>query len=92
MIERISPNFDDLYDFFKHLKDGAFEVLCDCVYDRFMEWMDDKINSCTLELSAQDQLRLSIFLPSTVRNQNKNYFECLCRVLFLRSRHQYMGL
>ena len=67
--ERIFPNFDDLYNFFKHLKDGAFEGLCDSVCDHFMKWMDDKINSCNLEYSKQDQLRLSIFLPSTVRNK-----------------------
>ena len=78
--ERIFPNFDDLYNFFKHLQDGAFEGLCNCVYDRFMQWMNDKINSCTLEHSTQEQLRLSIFLPSTLRNQNKDYFQCLCPV------------
>ena len=78
--ERIFPYFEDLYDFFKHLKDVAFEGLCDCVYDRFTEWMDEKTNSFTLEHSTQDQHRLSIFLPSTVRNQNMNYFQCLCPV------------
>jgi len=78
--ERIFPDFNALYDFCKHLKNGAFEGLCDCVCSRFFEWMDDKINSCTLDHSTQDQLRLSIFLPSTVRNQNRNYFECSCPV------------
>jgi len=78
--EIIFPELNDLYDFCKHLKDGAFQGLCDCVCDHFMEWMDDKINSCTLKHSTQDQLRLSIFLPSTVRSQNRNYFECPCPV------------
>ena len=42
--ERIFPDFNDLYDFCKQLKNGAFEGLCDCVCSRFFEWMD-KINS-----------------------------------------------
>jgi hypothetical protein len=41
--ERIFPNFDDLYNFFKHLQDGAFEGLCNCVSDRFMQWMNEKL-------------------------------------------------
>jgi len=83
--ERIFSEINALDVFCKQLKDGAFEGLCDCVCNRFIEWMNDKIRPCTLEHSSQEHIRQYVFLRSwerseEVQQQRRNYFECLCPV------------
>jgi len=70
--ERIFPEFNDLYDFCKHLKDVAYEGLCDCVCSCIFEWMDDKLTTCTLEHS---QARIRRYV-SVVQNRKPDYYEC----------------
>jgi len=82
--ERIFSEINALDAFCKELKDGAFEGLCDCVCNRFIEWMNDKIRLCTLEHSSQEHIRqcFSTFWERSeqVQKQRRNYFECLCPV------------
>ena len=78
--ERIFPEFNALYDLCKHLKNGAFSGLCDCVCSHFFEWMDDKLTTCLSQHSTQEQLKQSVFLPSQVQDPHREYFQCSCPV------------
>jgi len=71
-LERGFSGFKALGDFCKQLKNGDIEGLCDCVCNRFIEWMNDKIKPCTMEHSTQDQIRQSfIYDPANVQYRFK---------------------
>ena len=81
-LERIFSEPKALNDFWKQLKDGAFEGLCDCLCTGFIEWMNDKIKSCFSEHSTLEQLRRQVFLRSWERSEEiqklkRNYFDCI---------------
>jgi hypothetical protein len=79
--ERIFSEINALDAFCKELKDGAFEGLCDCVCNRFIEWMNDKIRLCTLEHSSQEHIRQYVFLRfGNARNKFKNKDETTLNV------------
>ena len=94
--ERIYSEINALNNFCKQLKDGAFEGLCDCVCNRFIEWMNDKIRPFTLEHSSQEHIRqcfstvLGTFGTGS-KTKTILLWMFMPRVVILRVWHLYMG-
>jgi len=79
-LERVFTQYRYLHNFCKDLKDGAFEGLCNCVGTHFREWMNDKINLCTVDDETHYFFKRAYILRRNVDSLKRDFFTCTCPV------------
>ena len=70
------------------LKNGAFEVFCNCVCTRFLEWTEDKVEQCRMEEDTHSHFKKAYVSRSwdrTLNQKNEHLFMYLSHIGILCS-------
>ena len=84
-LQRVFRTYEDVNQFCTDITDGGLEGLCACLGAHVLEWLQDKVEHCTMEPPTHSQVNKYRDVPrSWVRAlqelKQNNMFRCYCPI------------